>query len=531
MPRDSITGIPNTGARRRSHNIIPDQGDDYVLGGCNLSYDGSRLVVGGGTVTIADGDTVYAADIDERVIPSPASGDVYFDLDPSGPSGDIVVGTSPATPRLKLGSVDTSAGTTSEANRDPDLTTGSFSTEHLFSGRSEADIVVWSDDQDYFADTRDSTLTSGTFETAFNSAISNAGNGDTICLVDTGTITTTKNWDPNTKQLKITSPYQYGAVIDVDVGAGNDAFLVESSSTILGGGPTFENLTLSFASGRHGFHLNGEPNAYSHPRLTNLKIFGAGGMGVNIHDNVFEGYAESVWAQNCSDYGFAGTDTDRVPEHWEINNIHTLESGGINFRFHNSEAGLLHSSGSNQSGVYLRGRWNNIGKIFAETATDDGMEVRPAGNENFLGMVRVWNSGSIGLDCTGGKNYIGYLFETDSTSDGLRVTSGASLITGVSDVSNLVRTPNADRYRSLFTPTLSTTQTLSSGASTNVTLSDAFVGRAYDVVAFPANDPGNAHGYSVDKTRLTSGGDLQVTITETESDGGGDVQVVAYPIH
>jgi len=48
----NVTAIPNTGSRRRSHSIVPDRGDDFVLGGGSLSYDGTNLTVGGGEATV-----------------------------------------------------------------------------------------------------------------------------------------------------------------------------------------------------------------------------------------------------------------------------------------------------------------------------------------------------------------------------------------------------------------------------------------------------------------------------------------------
>lgn len=129
MTADQITSVPNTGASRRSHSIIPDNGDDYVLGGCALSYNGSRLIVSAGTLTIADGGSVYAVQVDERVIQSPASGGVWYSItDASANAGELVVGSTPSAPRLKLGSVDTSAGTTSEANRAPSQSFGALDT-------------------------------------------------------------------------------------------------------------------------------------------------------------------------------------------------------------------------------------------------------------------------------------------------------------------------------------------------------------------------------------------------------------------
>jgi hypothetical protein len=131
-----VTAIPNTGSRRRSHSIVPDRGDDFVLGGCSLTYNGTRLAVSGGTLTIADGDTVYAVEIDGTQFEPSSDGTVYVDVDPAGPSGDVALQSSaPAAPSLAIGTVDTSAGTTAETNRTP--TYESFSADAAVTERSQ----------------------------------------------------------------------------------------------------------------------------------------------------------------------------------------------------------------------------------------------------------------------------------------------------------------------------------------------------------------------------------------------------------
>lgn len=145
---DKIEGIPNTGDQRRSHSIIPDEFDDYVIGGAELSYASGpdRLLVSSGRLTIADGDVVYGIELDERSITGPASGDIYFDLQPgSPPSGDVVIGSQPSAPRLKLGSVDPNAGTTSVVNRRPNLAAQSLSAEDIYGpgGQGSADAVAF----------------------------------------------------------------------------------------------------------------------------------------------------------------------------------------------------------------------------------------------------------------------------------------------------------------------------------------------------------------------------------------------------
>jgi len=121
-----VTAGPNTGTRRRSHSIVPDRGDDFVLGGGELAYNGSRLSVGGGEATITNGDVVYAVSWDDTTFVPSSDGSVYVDIqDPDLADGQAtgrLVGpdeSAPNAPRLELGSVDVSAGTTTLVNRDP----------------------------------------------------------------------------------------------------------------------------------------------------------------------------------------------------------------------------------------------------------------------------------------------------------------------------------------------------------------------------------------------------------------------------
>lgn len=130
MP-DKILSIPNTNAKRRSHSIIPDHGDDYVLAGCNLTIDGQRLVVSNGTVTIADGDTVHAVEVDGRTmtVAGGTQSNVYYDLS----AEEVVVqDTAPSSTSLQLGTVDEPAGTTdSSVNRRPNTKFGAINGESI----------------------------------------------------------------------------------------------------------------------------------------------------------------------------------------------------------------------------------------------------------------------------------------------------------------------------------------------------------------------------------------------------------------
>lgn len=133
----NVTAIPNTGRKRRSHSIVPDQGDNYVLGGCQLTYNGSRLAVSAGSVTLLDesGDTVYAIETSSETFVPGSDGSAYVTVDPATTTGEVVFASSaPPAPALELGSLDVSSGATSEVNRDPNLSTGSLSTEARSTG-------------------------------------------------------------------------------------------------------------------------------------------------------------------------------------------------------------------------------------------------------------------------------------------------------------------------------------------------------------------------------------------------------------
>ncbi|MEF8887337.1 MAG: hypothetical protein V5A30_05975, partial [Haloarculaceae archaeon] len=130
MASDTITEIPNTAAKRRAHPSIPDRGDDYVLAGLRLGYNNGTLTVSSGTLTLADGDSVYLAEVGARAFDISSDKTVYYDLQPGSPAtGTVEVDTTPSEPRLELGSADVSAGTTTEVSRDPDQSFRALSTE------------------------------------------------------------------------------------------------------------------------------------------------------------------------------------------------------------------------------------------------------------------------------------------------------------------------------------------------------------------------------------------------------------------
>jgi hypothetical protein len=130
-----VLSIPNVPRRRQSHSQIPDQGDNYVLNGLDLSYDGSDLHVSSGQITILSGDTVYWGQVEGKTLDAPADTSVYYNIDTSGsaPSGEL--STTAGAISLKVGSVDVSAGTTSTANRRPNKKFGSVETDLLGNAR------------------------------------------------------------------------------------------------------------------------------------------------------------------------------------------------------------------------------------------------------------------------------------------------------------------------------------------------------------------------------------------------------------
>jgi len=83
----------------------------------------------------------------------------------------------------------------------------------------------------------------------------------------------------------------------------------------------------------------------------------------------------------------------------------------------------------------------------------------------------------------------------------------------------------------LTTVVYDNTFTYSGGETKAVVLSQGVSGDNIDVVVTPSNNPGNDHGYQVDRVYYDSGNDrVQADITETENAGGGSVRVLAYKI-
>jgi len=77
---------------------------------------------------------------------------------------------------------------------------------------------------------------------------------------------------------------------------------------------------------------------------------------------------------------------------------------------------------------------------------------------------------------------------------------------------------------------LDTTSTFAGGGTQTFAFTPN-LGYDYIVNAVPANDPGNDHGYQVDKVWYdTSTGEMKVQVTETEAAGGGDCRVTAKEV-
>lgn len=145
MPNDVINTIANTNRARRRSDRIPNQGDDFVLEGCELSVDGTELTVKRGEITTRDGDIVYLVSVRPRTgedvleVPDNSQLGVYYDV---GPNEIVVQASAPSGPQLQLGTVDTSVGTTAEANRVP--TYESVRTEETFSTQVNDRVVGYS---------------------------------------------------------------------------------------------------------------------------------------------------------------------------------------------------------------------------------------------------------------------------------------------------------------------------------------------------------------------------------------------------
>jgi hypothetical protein len=131
----SVTPVPNTGLRRQSNSAVPDRGDNFVLAGAVLSFDGTTLTLSGGRVTLlgTSQDVVYSVEFDDRQFVPGSDGELFVSVTDPDPTdavaqGSIVGPDSPvaADPKLKVGSVDTSADTVTQDNRRPELVSQSL---------------------------------------------------------------------------------------------------------------------------------------------------------------------------------------------------------------------------------------------------------------------------------------------------------------------------------------------------------------------------------------------------------------------
>lgn len=126
-----VSAIENTGRARRSTTAVPDEYDNFVEAGCQLSYSDGRLLLGTGTLTLEDGTTVYGVAVDDQTFQL-ASGTetVYCVVDPNIPAASVELRSSaPQQPHLAIGTVDADTGTTSELNRAPDFRSGSLAAD------------------------------------------------------------------------------------------------------------------------------------------------------------------------------------------------------------------------------------------------------------------------------------------------------------------------------------------------------------------------------------------------------------------
>jgi hypothetical protein len=126
----TVTPVPNTGLRRQSNSAVPDRGDNFVLAGAVLDYNGTTLTLSGGRVTLlgTSQDVVYSVEFDDRQFVPGSDGELFVSVTDSDPTDAVaqasIVGPDspvPAAPKLKLGSVDVSAGTVTQVNRQPEL--------------------------------------------------------------------------------------------------------------------------------------------------------------------------------------------------------------------------------------------------------------------------------------------------------------------------------------------------------------------------------------------------------------------------
>ena len=135
MVNDVLNTYADTPRARRQTERIPNHSDNYVLEGIGLAVDDEdELTVGSGELTLTDGEIVYHVAVQTRTgedtitVPADSQLGVYYDIAPN----DIVVQASaPDEPMLKLGTVDTAAGTTTLTNRKPNQTVRSLKAERI----------------------------------------------------------------------------------------------------------------------------------------------------------------------------------------------------------------------------------------------------------------------------------------------------------------------------------------------------------------------------------------------------------------
>jgi hypothetical protein len=159
MPTDDITTIPNTFKARQSISSVPERGDDWRVWGAEFvpDWDGDLLYLTKGGLAITDSGTLYwvviqARDTDRDALSIPAGqSTVYYDVDASAGTGQVVVGGSPSQPYLELGTLDAGAETYDDtANDTADDTLGALNAEkgHIAGGGT---FVVYERNGTYYA--------------------------------------------------------------------------------------------------------------------------------------------------------------------------------------------------------------------------------------------------------------------------------------------------------------------------------------------------------------------------------------------
>lgn len=398
----------------------------------------------------------------------------------------------------------------------------SVDTGALFTDRLP-DYQIRSDSSGTFhAEGRNDRLGSGTFDDVLQDVIDAAGIGTRVEIVDPGTLKSTKEINPNGKRMVFAGPTE-SDVINVDVGAGNDAFVIRSDKDLLPNTVTFRDIALDFTTGRHGWFVDADNHNISRPKWYNCRTTGGSGDGLRVVGTSFEGVVRSFYANDMGGAPVSferGPTNNEVPEMWWIDDVHGLSCDSpVFFNLQNAAVGNVHTSNMTNKGVEVRGRRLWFGHIYNEKAGDIGVYV-PAAGERVYGWVRDWDSTGQGIRIEAGTNRIGYAQATNNSI----VTAGGENYIGGYDA-NAVNFGATTQVA--MTPTVEKTVTVASGTTTTETLSTS-VGGVYEVDVAPANDPGNDHGYTVDKVvNDTSAGEVQAQITETEGAGGGDARIVA----